>query len=1349
MNRKSNYFIYQVKSQKMSRVSKKCFKKCANYFKIIALNDNIFKIIGEIPRKKLITFLRSVNLSAFRAESMLGSFKDIIQGFQILISILGALGRSSKYLQLGQNLFLPIIKLCISFFDLLQRKLSISAIVSTLLDLYSVCKCVNEWRCETLESIVLAGASYMLPPIFMDFVKRLQQFSNIKLGDDSSIFFDLLLSFEKLIVSLLDSSEIGKYIKEVFYDILKLLRISPSHVLFQNIDSVVKEKNISKFVMNCSNRIYIAKLLEQYKNDKNLVDWSRKSRYISDTLQTFVRIGKISANYETQGREEPNAFVFEGPPGVRKSVVANMVTAALNLPIYSHIVKSTMDGKDWYDSYNNEDIFFMDDVGQQGISQWRTLINMVSAVKMPLDCADASLKDTKFFNSSIIIATTNSFKHLGGLCRNDCISDITALWRRAFVFDFKEIVTRGDGLYGVISLSHFDLTTKSWKVGLPKFVIDKLPSLAVVPTSIVCNGDINPVVKWMCRIIKSVKHVKEKIYQNSQISDELVREVALEAEEYLAEGFFFPSKEEIDNKAVNTIQIVSVACFLLIINSPWFQELIFSVLYSVITKCITDVQNVLNGDFSCLKFFLPFLIGCGILIKVLLFKDEVLDTTAAVRDWKAEVFKYDVTNLHNSVVSISKQVFHIEVEVASSKMKNQCLISGHNILVPAHSLGVYKGDAVYVTVYEDIDKNKRIIEHESVEVLLLDVDEDIAILRLPITFPTPFKKLAKWLKEGTEKEFVNYYLVSGDGACPLGEVNPQLFGKHVKYSLQEWSSFLRETDLSYNLHGIGLCGSVVFSPEGGIVGMHIAGNKELKTGVSRLWSSRTKIIIKRFFEDDKYILEQNLINNKRENSSLMRIEPLGQSSVVSKTVYGKSPLYDVFERTREPANLTKFGKCTVKDVASKSFLPTKFVDEAELIFGEKVLSVLIDDFDQISDAEVVNGNEYLAALNKDSSNGMGNNKNKLDYINYEKGCFTLKLQEDLDKFYRSIDSGEYPVSTMLWNETLKDELRGMEKEGLPRSFRVATIQNQVLSKKFFGSMVSNIIKSKHFNGIMIGTNPFQDWDLIYSKLVTCIGVFAGDVKKWDGGMLPQVQRRVINVILSKYVGPNKLAAQFLLESLIHTLLVVQDDSCITTHSFPSGHFLTAIVNSLVNKYYTAMWYYRNMKLNNIEPTVSSFFEDVVDFVYGDDKLNGIRNHSNFLNAISMRNYFVDLGLDLTTSNKQEIIKPFDDLKDIEFLKRKFVFHRELGRIMCPLDLRTLYSGLSYVDYSKDVEQVMIDKIHNFQREIYLHSNYDELLLDFENRLDKINYQFDKLSNSYLRYIYTDKDELKSLYLKYI
>jgi hypothetical protein len=139
------------------------------------------------------------------------------------------------------------------------------------------------------------------------------------------------------------------------------------------------------------------------------------------------------------------------------------VISASGQTCYSHLVKATTDGKDWYDSYNNEQIFFMDDVGQQGISQWRTIINMVSSVKMPLECADASLKDTKFFNSPTIMVTTNMFQHLQGLTKQDCISDIKALWRRGYVFDFSRATRRGDFVTGTIQFTYFNINTNKFE----------------------------------------------------------------------------------------------------------------------------------------------------------------------------------------------------------------------------------------------------------------------------------------------------------------------------------------------------------------------------------------------------------------------------------------------------------------------------------------------------------------------------------------------------------------------------------------------------------------------------------------------------------------------------------------------------------------------------------------------------------------------------------------------------------------------------------------------------------------------------------------------------------------------
>lgn len=187
---------------------------------------------------------------------------------------------------------------------------------------------------------------------------------------------------------------------------------------------------------------------------------------------------------------------------------------------------------------------------------------------------------------------------------------------------------------------------------------------------------------------------------------------------------------------------------------------------------------------------------------------------------------------------------------------------------------------------------------------------------------------------------------------------------------------------------------------------------------------------------------------------------------------------------------------------------------------------------------------------------------------------------------------------------------------------------------------------------------------------------------------------------------------------------------------PSGSFLTAIFNSIVNKYYTAMWYYRNMMKKGVKPTVTGFWEHVIDYVYGDDKVNGVREHLDVLNAVTMRDFFESCGMTFTDSKKNQIVGPTQQMSEITFLKRSFVYHNLLDKIVCPLDLKTLQSGLSYVDYTKDVQSVMNDKIANYQREIFLHDDRVELLREFKARLAARGWAPKVLEHSYLMYLYT-------------
>jgi hypothetical protein len=124
----------------------------------------------------------------------------------------------------------------------------------------------------------------------------------------------------------------------------------------------------------------------------------------------------------------------------------------------------------------------------------------------------------------------------------------------------------------------------------------------------------------------------------------------------------------------------------------------------------------------------------------------------------------------------------------------------------------------------------------------------------------------------------------------------------------------------------------------------------------------------------------------------------------------------------------------------------------------------------------------------------------------------------------------------------------------------------------------------------------------------------------------------------------------------------------------------------------------------------------------------------------MKDFFESLGLGFTDASKKPIEKPFQSIEEITFLKRSFVYHNTLEKIVCPLDLEVLQSGLSWVDYTKDIDLVMSAKVDNYQREIFLHPDREFLLDDFKNRLASRNWIFNELPLSYLLDLYSDDSD---------
>jgi len=339
----------------------------------------------------------------------------------------------------------------------------------------------------------------------------------------------------------------------------------------------------------------------------------------------------------------------------------------------------------------------------------------------------------------------------------------------------------------------------------------------------------------------------------------------------------------------------------------------------------------------------------------------------------------------------------------------------------------------------------------------------------------------------------------------------------------------------------------------------------------------------------------------------------------------------------------------------------------------------------------------------------------------------------------SILSGSIDFKDFIWVETLKDELRLAEKVDKPRSFRCSTVIMQIITKEVFGNMISHLMSTREFHGICVGTNPLVDFPIMREKLASKTLKWDADFKEWDGRMLTQVQHMLAEELPQYCVDSDqKKIASFILVNMCHSLVLVMDDLFQTTHSMPSGSFLTAYLNSLVNKCLTAMWYHHTCLLLSRKPSLVEFFKDIVDYLYGDDRVNAT-NLVGF-GAVSMRDYFQSIGLIITDGFKKDIVKDSTPLEDITFLKRSFVFSPRLQRVVCPLSKDTVYSSVSWYDKSKDHSVVLSGKLDALQRELYLHEDYESVFSEIKLELLRRNIAHSFFPESYLDFMLFSNDD---------
>lgn len=1223
----------------------------------------------------------------YRPQSLDG-VREIFSGLKVCLGMLRAVGKASGAIDKFGSMIRELLRLILNIIT--NEFNGPIDVIRSCIDLYCVVTEVKKvFVPESLDGLILACTSLLMPPSLIEILKRLMLFSNVKILDEQNVITNSLEIFFSFVDKLIEDLV---WIPQGLKQMLKYVGfLSSKRSIVVDTDRLLKEWNSNKSLLfNPFFQDRVDVLAKKWE-DRDVLDWCRRSGSVEILRKRFENCSKALSNIRHTNRIEPVCIVLEGPPGTRKGVVMSQIVDLMRKPTYTHSVKSVCDGKDFYDTYNNEEVFVMDDVGQQGLSQWRTIINMVASVQYKLDCADCSLKDTKVFSSEIILLTTNHFSTIHGLTKQDSISDIEALWRRGIVLDFHNVKPVGSVLHGEIVVKTYDSSFKQFKEGLPPEIVDycRRHSIECPKTRFSASDDVARSVQIL-KLIEIGKRVKKEHFgQNRTLQDKRDEIYELLETELMADA-----ESLLD----------------------WIPE--------VLSSLLTDIIELAVDNWA--------VVALGLCLLLVTYKALCPKGSNFVAEMKELVGPYDVSSPGQRATSLQKNVFFATISQDQSVSECCAVASGRSVILPNHSVASDNGFLTLVT-----DRENTVVDHLAYEVVYRNDLEDVCVVALPRNYPSPFKDISKYFSE--EKERLTLSLVT-----PCGVVGLQSLRKKPTsgvYPVRHRTiPFDEENSVQYALHKNGLCGSVLVDEVGGILGIHVAGDDISNTGVSLLWSKSLRGNLKEVLARGKSIV--NVDWKEVPGQSVLKLDMKGEQYLSGKSKMVPTELFGVFPVEREPADLLKYGRHTVKDIAKKAFTPVCEVPVMHLEFARKTIDAMVQEFGDLADEHVVNGSEMLAPLNKDSSNGYKIPAGKELYVDFAKGEILPHALEKMENLERDVKNGSVNIEDHLWFECLKDEVRDSRKDRVPRSFRVSTIYNQLWMKRLTGEFVTNILQQRKFNGICVGINPFTEWQDLYDELLSCNKRWDVDFEKWDGSMLPQVQHLVAEVLKSKYKGSHPEMLDFLLQGMQTTPVVINDDVIITTHSMPSGSFLTAILNSLINRCYTAMWYASIVP----NPSTVKYFSEVVDKVYGDDKLVGIRSNNPKLTARTMANYFESIGLKVTTARKTKVEVETMDMDELSFLKRTFKFHSVIGRIMCPLSLTTLKSGLSWYNVDSDEDVVIRDKICNFQRELYLHgrSVFEEGVAVLENFCKLKGVPFIKLPEAYIISLYKSPEECDAL-----
>jgi hypothetical protein len=321
-------------------------------------------------------------------------------------------------------------------------------------------------------------------------------------------------------------------------------------------------------------------------------------------------------------------------------------------------------------------------------------------------------------------------------------------------------------------------------------------------------------------------------------------------------------------------------------------------------------------------------------------------------------------------------------------------------------------------------------------------------------------------------------------------------------------------------------------------------------------------------------------------------------------------------------------------------------------------------------------------------------------------------------------------SLHVYVDALKDELRKISRveECKTRLISGSPLRYTILCRMYFLDWTMWMMKKNVGVWVGVGINPYsEDWDFL-SRHLKSMGpkVMAGDYSGFDTSQYAALFEKCVEIINRWYNDgeENARIRRVLFADLWNSIHVNGDIVYQWMKSLPSGHFLTAMINSLVNLInHVKCW----MKLHPRGIAGLGEFDDNVAIVaYGDDVALNVSDYAcEFYNYVTISRAMATFGFTYTDEMKSGSEVLYRSLDEITFLKRGFRNEPLVGRYVAPLALSSILDMLYFTKKGADSDMITKDNVCRAVMELSLHSKEDFVRWApkvLEGAREKLNFQ---------------------------